>query len=301
MRPLERRCAATADASGIAPDDIAGASGEPPVAPAASSAPRELGGGLVPQCRVALEAAGDQRVDRGVDVGTRRADRGCRSRHARDRRRHLGVAAEREVTDEHLVEQEPDGVHVGAGVARAPLDLLGREVARGADDGAGPREVARARRLRDAEVGDLDRTFGRDEDVRGLDVAVDDPVAVRVVECGGHLARHAQRFGDGERAVVVDDAAQRGAVDELHDDVGDVVVLARVVGRDDVGVSELGGGDRLAPEPGPQPVVERQLGVEGLDRDATRQEDVVADPYGGHPATSDRADEPVAVTEDTPG
>ena len=65
------------------------------------------------------------------------------------------------MTDEHLVEQEPDGVDVGARVARAALDLLGREVARGADDGAGAREVARARRLGDAEVRDLDRALGR--------------------------------------------------------------------------------------------------------------------------------------------
>ena len=107
--------------------------------------------------------------------------------------------------------------------------------------------------------------------------------------------------GTGMRPVVVEERAQRGPVDELHDDVGDVAVLAGVVGRDDVGVAELGRGDRFAAEPGPQPVVERQLGVEGLDRDAPREQDVVADPHRGHPATCDRADEPVAVAEDPPG
>ena len=76
----------------------------------------------------------------------------------------------------------------------------------------------------------------RDEHVGGLHVAVDEPGAVRGVERVGDLLADADDVGDGETAVLVDQVAQRGAVDQLHDDVRDAVVVAGVVGGDDVGV-----------------------------------------------------------------
>ena len=52
---------------------------------------------------------------------------------------------------------------------------------------------------------------------RGLDRVIDGPI-------------------DGERSMMLDDLAQVSAVDELHRQVVNAVALARVVGRDDVGV-----------------------------------------------------------------
>ena len=90
----------------------------------------------------------------------------------------------------------------------------------------------------------------RHEHVGGLHVAVHEPGAVRGVERVGHLLADADDVGDGEAAVLVDEVAQGRAVDQLHHDVGDAVVVAGVVGGDDVGVREAGRGDRLVAEPG---------------------------------------------------
>jgi hypothetical protein len=65
---------------------------------------------------------------------------------------------------------------------------------------------------------------------------VDDPGVVRGVEGVGDLLADADDVGDGETVVLVDQVAQRGAVDQLHDDVRDALVVAGVVGGDDVGV-----------------------------------------------------------------
>ena len=140
------------------------------------------------------------------------------------------------MADQRLEHEQPERVDVGAGVGRAPVDLFGREVAGGAHHGARAGEVVAARGLGDAEVGDLHRARARDEHVGGLHVAVDDPGAVRGVEGVGDLLADADDVGDGETVVLVDEVAQGRAVDQLHDDVRDAVVVAGVVGGDDVGM-----------------------------------------------------------------
>lgn len=49
--------------------------------------------------------------------------------------------------------------------------------------------------LGETEVGDLDVTVGAEEDVLGLQVAVDDVQRVQVVQCEGYLG--SEEFGDG--------------------------------------------------------------------------------------------------------
>src|SRR5206468_7907754 len=115
----------------------------------------------------------------------------------------------------------------------------------------GTGEVVAPGGLGDAEVGDLHRAAAGYEHVGGLHVAVDETGAVRGVEGVGHLLGDADDVGDGEPAALVDQVPQRRAVDQLHDDVGDAVVVARVVRGDDVGVRQPRRGDRLVAEPGP--------------------------------------------------
>ena len=78
--------------------------------------------------------------------------------------------------------------------------LLGRHVVRRAETESGLRHPAtgrRAHRERDAEVHDH-RPAVMQQDVLGLDVAVDHAVAVRVVERVGDFARDPHRFVDPE-------------------------------------------------------------------------------------------------------
>ena len=120
----------------------------------------------------------------------RRRTAGCRATVA-GRRRHVLVdvlvgdldrrlALVRLRAGEQLVEHDAGGVHVGAGVGAAVDDQLGGEVGDGADQDAAGRGVlgVGADRLGQAEVGDLDPAVVGDQDVLGLDVAVDQAGAV---------------------------------------------------------------------------------------------------------------------------
>ena len=74
-----------------------------------------------------------------------------------------------------------------------------------------------------------------------------------------HVEQHRRdprRLGRAEGAPDGQVLGQRRSVDELHDEVEPVAVLAGVVGRDRMRVAEAGGRLRLAPEPG------RRLGVD---------------------------------------
>ena len=112
----------------------------------------------------------------------------------------VGVATERRTAAQHLEEQEAERVHVGARVGRAPVDLLRREVARGAHHRAGAGEVVG---LPTALAMPKSVTFtgpaGGHEHVRRFHVAVDEPGAVRGLERVGDLDADADHVADGER------------------------------------------------------------------------------------------------------
>ena len=150
-----------------------------------------------------------------------------------------------------------------------------------------------ARRQGDAEVGHQ-RLAVVQQDVLGLDVAVDHPVPVGVVERGGHLARDPHRLGDGELLLPVEPGPERLALDERHDVEEEAVGLARVEQRQDVRVLEVGGELDLGQEPlGADDG--RELGAEQLERDPPVVAEVLGQVDGGHAAGADLALDPVAV------
>jgi hypothetical protein len=133
----------------------------------------------------------------------RRARVGQRARVlAQDRGHRLGggLALERSPPRQHLVHDAAQREDVRPRVGHVPAHLLGRHVAHRPEHGArvrGPRERRRARvrpgarRRRallpgEAEVEDLHPPVVRQEQVLGLEVAVDDPLVVR----GGKTPRH---------------------------------------------------------------------------------------------------------------
>ena len=89
-------------------------------------------------------------------------------------------------TREHLVEDDAERKDVAAPVHGRAGDLFGRHVVRR------PEKLARRGQIRrsdlgDPEIRDLHLAVGRDHDVRRLDVAMDDSLAVSVVERLGDL------------------------------------------------------------------------------------------------------------------
>ena len=223
-------------------------------------------------------------------VGVQPGERGARA----------GVGLERHPAAQHLVEHDAEAVEVGAAVDRLGLDLLGRQVLGGAEERPLLGEVGRLGGLGDAEVADLHPAVLGQQDVGGLDVAVD--------EAGGVGDR--QRAGDlggdvgGDPRVdlaVVEPGAQGLAAHQLHDDGLDAVVAARVVDVDDRRVRQAGDGDGLVAEAGDERLVGREVLVQDLDRDGAPQHLVGAEPHLRHAAGRQQLVEPVARAQKRAG
>ena len=111
----------------------------------------------------------------------------------------LGLALEGQASREHLVEDDPEGPDVGAGVDVLAEELLGRHVGDGPDGTAGAGQAGLAGDLGQAEIGDPGDALLRDEDVGRLDVAVDDAVRMGGGQAIRDLRGEGERFG-GRRA-----------------------------------------------------------------------------------------------------
>ena len=148
---------------------------------------------------------------------------------------------------EHLVEHDAEREDVGAVVERLSRDLLGRHVARRAQQHARGRLHVRVAQPRDAEVHDLHAAVGEHHDVAGLHVAVDDAALVGRRERLGHARGDLHRLRGRERAAA-DEVAQLPAVEYLHRHEGDVALAPDVVDGDDRRVPDAAGRPRLLQE-----------------------------------------------------
>jgi hypothetical protein len=144
---------------------------------------------------------------------------------------------------EHLVEDRAEREEIGPRVGGPALGLLGRHVGWSPDDRTSLGEPeslslvagrgAVGALFRESEIKQLDHPILGDEDVRRLEVAMDDALEVRRLERRCNLDCQPQRFAGRERARFFG-GDDRRAVDALHDQVAraDIVDLA------DVGVVE---------------------------------------------------------------
>ena len=123
-------------------------------------------------------------------------------------------AAKRAPSREHLVEQRAEAEEIGAMIGGPAAHLLRRHVAHRAEDDAGAglrrrgsRRLADADSLRvdqlgQAEVEDLDAAVIGEEDVVGLEVAVNDPLVVRRGEPVRDLSRVIDRLARRQRRAI---------------------------------------------------------------------------------------------------
>ena len=136
-----------------------------------------------------------------------------------------------------------------------------------------------------------------EQDVVGLDVAVDDGEPVGGAERVGRLRHDPAGLLDRQLAPPADPARHRLAVHVPHDEVDQAVALADGVDRHDVGMGQLGGGLRLAGEPLADVLLEGELGGQDLDGDPALEPLVAGAVDDAHAAPPDLALDGVGVTQ----
>jgi hypothetical protein len=143
--------------------------------------------------------------------------------------RHLGevgeadlgkaAVAERRGAREALVEDAAEGVDVTPARRLASFDQLRCEVVRGAENLTVRRQARGVSRAREAEVGQRGRALAVEEHVRGLHVAVEDPLRVEGVEPFAELCRQVERFAHAQVPERPQTERERAAWVVRHDQV----------------------------------------------------------------------------------
>jgi hypothetical protein len=276
------------------------------VAPDAMQVGLQLGRGLVPETAVFLERLLQQPAERLRQPGGRLRRRGripVENGVEHDRRR---VALKRQDAGRHLIQDGTEREQIGARVGELAARLLGRHVRHRAqrrarrgqvDPAAGfvRRAGARSRLagtvdLREPEVEDLHLPARVHEDVRRLDVPVDDALRVCRLERVGHLGGHVHELR-GVESPASDQVRQRLALEQLHHDEVLPLVLVDGVDGADVRVVEGGGRPRLALEALERLRVAPEIGRQELQRDPATQLRVLRLVDHAHAPAAERPDD----------
>ena len=240
----------------------------------------------------------------GRDLAQRRQVRG------QDDLEHLPrvLAARRQNPRQAPVDHEPERPHVGAVIHVALAEeLLGRHVVRRAEhDAAGRERRRRTIFVLDGELGDAEvehlhdglivTLAAREEDVLGLEVAVNDSERVCGADRRDHGQQQPRRLGDREAAVPLELRRKGLALEALHDDGrGAVVEVEHFAHRDDVRVLHGGGGARLAEEAAARVGLAR---LHELHGDALVGRELGRLPHDAHAALAEQRLEPKPPRED---
>ncbi len=143
--------------------------------------------------------------------------------------------------------------------------------------------------LGDAEIGDLRVPVLLQEDVAGLDVAVQHPARVGGRQRVERLGHHEQDALGRQRPPGDDLVAQRGPGQALHHEIGRRVIFAEVQHGDDVGMDEPCGDQRLLLEPLPHARERPRLGPQDLHRRLALETLVEGVEDSGHAALAQEA------------
>ena len=159
--------------------------------------PHDLGAGRVPCVRLLRQRAGEDLSDRS-DLERRRL------LEVGEEERDLRVRTKRRPAGERLVENARERVLIRASVDRVAADLFRRDVRRCAEREPRPRVIRRTECSTEAEVGQIRVVGVVEEDVRRLDVAMDEAARVRRIESRSDLGADRERAAGCERRLVID-------------------------------------------------------------------------------------------------
>ena len=197
---------------------------------------------------------------------------------------------ERRLSDDHRVQHRAQGIQVAAPIGATTLDLLGRHEFRRPDDRPGDRQLFGGKHLRHAKVGDLHRAVLRNQQIGRLQVAVNDPHIVRMLQPRTDLHRDLDRLLPRNPPVATQSPGQRVAFHVFHRVVvGLVVIRPALEELDDVGVVQLLECFDLAMEPQDETIFPGQRCRQHLDRRALAGLLMRADIHRPHRASADLA------------
>ena len=179
----------------------------------------------------------------------------------RRRQRDAARSRERSGARGHFVEHRAQGEDVAARVGEPASDLFGRHVLQRPHEHARLGQIVpRRNRVDRAPAGHRERLNGlrqpeveqlhpalREHHVSRLQIAMHDPLAMRVVERVGDLDAISQRLFDRQRPLR-QPVEQRFTLEQLHDEELRLAFVADVVEGADMGMGELRHRPRLALE-----------------------------------------------------
>jgi hypothetical protein len=146
--------------------------------------------------------------------------------------------------------------------------------------------------FREAEIEHLHATVVCDHDVGRFQIAMRDPTAMGGADGVGQGDRNAEEIFE-RHAARRDVVRERAALDELHRDEDDALVLFDGVDGDDARMIERGDGACLALEARPAIRIAGALARKHLQRDLASELQVVGNKHLAHAALTERADDAV--------
>ena len=211
--------------------------------------------------------------------------------------RHVVVPRERRLARQREVKDASKGVDVGPMVDRVARDLLRGHVVRASEELArGGDRPALAGRPADAEVREEDPLPAADrldEDVGGLDVAMDQATGMCGVEPGGNAAEQPGGPPQIQGSLGLDHAAQVAPLDQAHRQIQEAALVAGVIHLHDVRVLQRCRQSGLPLEPLPEPRVVGEGRRDQLQRALAVERQVMGSVDHAHPATTDLGLDPV--------
>jgi len=153
-----------------------------------------------------------------------------------------GLGLEGDPTGQHLVQDHAQGVDVGAMVNGLALGLFRGHVLWSPNDGHGLDPLGALKSFSDAKVRQHRAPILLQQNVRGLDVAVNNPISVGIVQRRAHLVHYRQdeirRQWLTRRGFQT--IFQGSAIYKFHGDIMVAMLLASIVHMNDVRMVQSG-------------------------------------------------------------
>ena len=207
------------------------------------------------------------------------------------------IAVKGHLTGQHFIQHHAHAVNIAGKGHVLAARLFGRKVVHRAHHVIALGQGAAARHAGNAKVRHLDQAFGIDQDVLGLDVAVDDTIIVRMLQsrkdADGNLRRHALR----QAALFSNDLLERAPAHVFHHQIAIALLLTHIQQVYDIVMAHLAGGQRLALKALQEFLIVIELRPQNLDRHIVPRAQIGSAKNQRHAALTDKLLQPVPLGE----